>query len=778
MLPKRNRLYNQFILYIAILVSLSGCSVLRNTPEGSYLLDKNIIKLDRSKYKEDVGAIIKQKPNRKILGLFRFHLGVYYLADRGKQNKFKNWFKTTIGEKPVLLDSALAQKSIQQIGIYMQKNGFFNSNCKDSIVRNEKNNTAKIYYIIKSEEPYRYRNVYYEVADKNIYDEVMKDTASTLILKEDIYSSAILQKERIRISDNIRNSGYYLFNPQYITFSIDSSLKSNHVDVFIKISNPSINTRDSLANADDMLVHRKCIIEEIAIDMKYDPIVLKSRITADSVIVNNYIFRSDSDSVYLYKPIRILDQVFVEPNTLFSQEKADITYKLLGDLNVFRFVSIKYRPLPGIDSLGRIKLKSEILLSPAPRQEYKIEAEGTNSGGNLGVASDLVYKNKNIFRGAESLVLKFKAGIEIQRAFGDTTYERRGLFNAYEIGSEVSLNFPRFLTPFNLTKNSEIRNPNTSFSTGFSVQSRPEYYRQLATLSFFYSWRQNKYIRHFIYPGEINYVNVTLDPLFEKQLNDLNDPTVLISYSDQLIADSRYSFIYSNQSINKTKNYSFLRINTEFAGNSIYLAKKISGEQNQQNEKSSLFGVVYAQYLRPDIDYRYYTNSKFNRTFVSRIYTGIGLPYGNSVALPFEKSYFAGGPNDLRAWRSRSVGPGSSKTNSNFERNGEFKISLNFEYRFDIFKNLKGAVFTDIGNVWLLRNNETRPEAVFKFNRFYNEFAIGSGIGARYDFNFFVIRIDAAAQIKDPAQDVGERWVFKVGAINDYIFNLGIGYPF
>jgi hypothetical protein len=235
MLPKRNRLYNQFILYIAILVSLSGCSVLRNTPEGSYLLDKNIIKLDRSKYKEDVGAIIKQKPNRKILGLFRFHLGVYYLADRGKQNKFKNWFKTTIGEKPVLLDSALAQKSIQQIGIYMQKNGFFNSNCKDSIVRNEKNNTAKIYYIIKSEEPYRYRNVYYEVADKNIYDEVMKDTASTLILKEDIYSSAILQKERIRISDNIRNSGYYLFNPQYITFSIDSIVKKYSFSIFLNI---------------------------------------------------------------------------------------------------------------------------------------------------------------------------------------------------------------------------------------------------------------------------------------------------------------------------------------------------------------------------------------------------------------------------------------------------------------------------------------------------------------------------------------------------------------
>ncbi len=759
----------KFYLLAFILTAIfgSGCGVLRNIPPNEYLLDKNIIKTDHPEYRENLTSIIKQKPNRRILYVFRFHLGIYFLANRGKETNFKKYLKTAVGEEPVLLDTSLTLKSRQQLEVFMQNNGYFNATVKDSIVRRK--TTCKVYYLIKSGTPYRFKNLIYSISDTSLANLVFKDSSQTLITTGKIFSNSTLQNERDRISSNLRNNGYYFFSPQYISFKIDSSLKSNMVNIYLTIANPQNIQRDSLVRTDSIQQHHKSTNKEVYIEMEYDPILYKTNTTQDTVKINRYYFISNNKKQFLYKPERLLEQIFIYPDSLFSQANLDLTYRRLADLSVFKFINMKFEPMGVKDSLNIIPLRCNILLSPSARQEYKLESEVTNSGGNVGISGNVTYKNKNIFRGAESFDFRIKGGLELQRNFSDTTYQslrQIPFFNAYELGPDVSLNFPRFLG-FDI-KNRELSNKNTSINAGYNIQNRPEYFRQLANLSLYWSARYGKYLRLYFYPAEVNFLKVKLDPAFEKQLIDLKDENILLGYQDQLIADGRTTLIYSTQDLNKSKHYSYFRVNLETAGNSI----------NALTNKSKIFNVNYAQYIRPDIDYRHYIVVRNSNVLVLRLASGLGYAYGNSKRLPFEKSFFAGGPNDIRAWRSRSIGPGSSQASDAFERFGEVKITSNIEYRFEIFRKLKGAFFTDAGNVWLLRKIEERPGGTFEFKSFADEIAVGGGLGLRFDFTFFIIRVDGAVQLKDPTKPPSESWVLRANKFNDIVLNFGIGYPF
>jgi len=758
---------------------LSSCNVFKTIPEGQHLLNKNIIKTDRSELNENVNSILKQKPNRKILGLFRFHLGVYNLATLGKETKFKKWVKTAIGEEPVLLDTGLTNKSREQIEILFQNNGYFNASVTDSIVYKRKK--AKVYYKIKSGEPYKIRNIQYNIADSNIQNIILNDQTTSLISSGKVFSNNLLQSELTRITNKLRNLGYYNFNSQYIYFDIDSSLRSNQVDLWMVITNPQVKANDSVGTI-DLGLHEKSYIKEVIVEVDFDPIQNVMVADKDTTYTSNLIFISKGKLQYTHSAKHLAEHVFIKKDSIFSQENFDLTYRRLSDLGIFRFVNIRTEILVKSESDSLNPLRCFILLSPQARQEFKAEVEGTNSGGNFGIAGNLVYKNKNIFKGAETLTMKIKGGLEIQQNFGDTTYEstrQLALFNAYEIGPELSLTFPRGLWPFNNKHQEKVDNPTTSISAGFNTQNRPEYYRQLVNLSYYYTIKTTLYNRFYFYPAEINYLNVKLDPAFLVQLQKLQDPTIILGYSNQFIADGRISYLFNNQDLNKRRKYFFFRVNLEFAGNSIYLSKRLGGERINRDSPSELFNVKFAQYLRPDFDFRFYKPlNQSNALAVFRLATGFGLAYGNSIKLPFEKSFYAGGPNDIRAWRTRNLGPGSNIKEDYFERFGDFKITSNLEYRFDIYRKFKGALFIDAGNIWLWKSYNSNDEGVFYLNKFVDQMAIGSGIGIRFDFTFFVLRLDGAIQVKDPTQPIGDRWVLKSKNFNDITYNFGIGYPF
>lgn len=765
-------------LLFTVLLS-SSCNVFKTIPEGQHLLDKNIIKTDRSEYNESVVAILKQKPNRKILGIFRFHLGVYNLATLGNETKFKKWVKDAIGEEPVLLDTNLTFKSREQIKILFQNNGYFNASVIDSTAYKRKK--ARVYYKIKSGEPYKIRDIKYEIKDPGIREAILNDPTPSLLVSGKNFSNTLLQNELNRVSMRLRNLGYFNFSAQYIYFNIDSSLNSNQVDLWMVVTNPQTRIKDSVQTVDREF-HQKSYIKELFVEVDYDPILTSSSVEKDTTYIENMVFISRGKLQYSQNAKHLVEHIFIKKDSLYSQENFDLTYRRLSDLGIFRFINIRSEIIDNNTTDSLVPLRCFILLSPQPRQEFKAEAEGTNNGGNFGIAGNLVYRNKNIFKGAETFTFKIKGGLEIQQNFGDTTYEstrQLALFNAYEIGPEFTLTFPRGLWPFNIKNPKKVSNPSTSISASFNTQNRPEYYRQLVNLSYFYTKKTTPFNRFYFYPAEINYLNVKLDPAFQLQLEELQDPTIILGYSNQFIADGRISYLFNNQDLGNRKKYFFFRANLEFAGNSIYLAKRIGGETIIDTLPSELFNVKFAQYFRPDFDLRFYKPVNFsNALAVFRIAMGFGLAYGNSIKLPFEKSFYAGGPNDIRAWRTRNLGPGSNTKEDYFERFGDLKITSNLEYRFDIYRKLKGATFIDAGNIWLWKSFNNSTIGVFNSNTFLDQIAIGAGLGIRFDFTFFILRLDGAIQVRDPKQSADERWVLSSKKLGDITYNFGIGYPF
>lgn len=767
---------------VLMVLGATGCSINRSIPENAHLLSKNTIKCDRPELNERLTPILKQKPNRKLLGIFRFHLGVYQLASGGKETKFKKWLKEAVGEPPVLFDNRLKESSSEQLLLFMQNNGYFEARVSDTVIFHPKR--ARVEYRVLSGTPYRVRNILYRAANPDIAAKLEEDTPKRLIKSGEVFSNATLQKERDRISGLLKNTGYYQFSPVYITFRIDSSLRSDQLDVQLDISD---NTPDKLDSADISgasisSFHKQSFFKEILLELDFDPLSLQDSVVKDTVEYEGILFTKRGRVRDDYLPSHLYHHVFVRPGSIYAQDDVQLTYRRLSDLGIFRFINIRVEPTGETDSSGKVALRCAILLSPQARQTYQVETEGTNNGGNFGVAGNLIYKNKNLFRGAESLNVRIKGGLEIQQNFSDTTYEstrQLGFFNAYEIGPEISILFPRALWPFHMRNPRKINNPTTTVSAGFNTQNRPEYFRQLANLSYYYSIKTTKYNRFYFYPAEINYLNVELDPAFEKQLSELRDPSIRLGYSDQFIANGRISYLFNNQELNTRLNYCYFRINLEFAGNSIYAFSRLRGEQPDGDNPVRLFNVPFAHYFRPDFDLRlYHPMLNSNSLMVFRIASGLGFAYGNNKQLPFEKSFFSGGPNEMRAWRTRQLGPGSSTKDDYFERFGEMKITANTEFRFDIVRKFKGAFFADAGNIWLIRNTTGRQDGLFRWDSFLEQIALGAGAGIRFDLTFFIIRMDGAIRVIDPGKPLGNRWTIGNNKLSDITFNFGIGYPF
>ena len=781
-MSKANNRYHRLLLFLLpMLIGSSACNITRSIPEHEYLLNKNIIKTDKPEYNEQLLAIIKQKPNKKILGVFRFHLGLYNFASKRKETKFNKWLKTAVGEQPVVLDTALTHKSSQQLEIFMQNNGYFNAIVSDTTIFRKKK--AKVIYRITSGLPYYYRNIFYTISDEKIRRIVLSDTLTSKLKKGSRFSNSDIQKERERITSLIKNKGYFNFNSLYISFQADTGIGNRQVDLWTTITNPRPAETDSTLRKDSSLYrHQQNYFQEINVEMDYDPINVVQGEEKDTIIVGGIRFIGKKFVLSQYKTHHFLNHIYTRKDSIYSLDDIDLTYRRLSDLGIFRFVNIRMESKSTPDSTGKVPLKCNILLSPQEKQEIKVEFEGTNNGGNFGVAGNLVYRNKNFLKGAETFTFKMKGGLELQQNFGDTTYEstrKLAIFNAYEIGPELTLSIPRALWPFNTGKLKRISNPVTSITTGFNTQNRPEYFRQLFNLSYYYTRKLTKYNRIFFYPAEINYLNVQLDPAFKEQLTKLNDVNLILGYTDQLISNGRFSYVFNNQDLSIRKKYVFFRVNLEMAGNTVYLGNVLSGTTPKASDPSSLFGVKFAQYMRPDLDIRYYAPVIFSSSLLAlRFSTGIGYAYGNSQQLPFEKSFFAGGPNDIRGWRTRQLGPGANTKEDFFERFGDYKITANAEYRFDIFRKLKGAFFVDAGNIWLIRASESREAGLFKVNSFLDQIAIAGGLGVRFDFTFFIIRLDGGLRMKNPARPVGDRWVLDENKIRDITFNFGIGYPF
>ncbi|NTW31808.1 MAG: BamA/TamA family outer membrane protein [Bacteroidetes bacterium] len=779
---------NSFIIAI-VCTFLFSCNATRTLTEGKFLVNRNNIFIDNKNInKDDINSYIKQKPNRKILGFVRFHLGIYNYAKLGKsESKFDSLLINTIGEPPVILDTLLTNKTINQIKIYLNSKGYFNSKVVSKIIYKKKK--ANIKYYIEVSEPYKIRLFNYIIDDSDIKSIVFSDTANTLIKTGDNFDADIMQNERERITNNLKNEGYYYFAKEFISFNVDSSLNSHRLDVSLQIRDNLIKDKDH----PDSLVksfHKRYIIKNINI---YPD---NSSIEMDNVNRKNYPFfayqrnKSEKPAAYNFwykdslkiNPKIITQSIFFKQNDYFKIKDVEQTNNSLMELKLFKFINIQFNESP-FDSatVNQNYLDCKIQLTRVPVQSFSVETEATNSAGNLGMAGNILYQSKNLFKGAEIFSLNLRGAMEVQKVLGAKSSQQLFPFNTWETGTEIKLKIPKFLMPIKQERFPKYFKPKTTISAGINFQKRPDYTRYILNVSYGYEWKESKEKKHTIYFADINSVKISPSPQFENTINSINDPKIKNSYQDHLtVSFLNYSFVFNNQNVNKNTDFTLLRCNFETSGNILRGINNLFKSKKNTDGSYSVLNIRYAEYVRGSIDLTHdYVLNKFSKLVVRGLMGG-GLAFWNSNVLPFEKSFFAGGANSIRAWRIYSLGPGSSNNSLNtlLDKTGDIDIEGNVEYRFPIYSFFKGALFVDAGNIWLNKKNEQMQNAEFKFDRFYKEFAIGAGFGARLDFSFFILRFDAAIPLRDPSMLPDNRWVLPHTTFSKINFNLGIGYPF
>jgi len=827
---------NKRLIIFAIsfaLLFIYACNPTKKLKENERLLIKTrIIDKDTKLDQSEIESYIKQKPNKKIFGMLRFHLWLFNLANetkvkqkrialnnkqdkknakrikKGKKEKKYNrqlmgeWL-LSIGEAPVIYDSTLAKKTSKQIHLFLGNKGFYENTVQDTVIY-KKGKRAKVYYTISASTPYTINNIYYKSADETAKYYLFSDTAKTLLKKGDRYDVDVLQKERNRITNQLNNLGFFLFSKDYIYYEIDSSVGNRKVNITLGIKKYA----QKFSDQSDSIVetnHTRFYISNIYIQPDFVSKKVQDSLRnyglMDTINIDNY------NIIYSkklkFKNRVLLNAIFFHKGDLYQLKNSEDTYKRLAELKEFKTINISYTR-KSYDSLD-----CKIQLSTVAKQSFTIETEGTNTSGNLGISGSFTYQNRNLFKGAELLEFKIRGGIQAQPTFNGNSATQIGnlsnatqTFNTIEFGPEFNIYIPRFLLPFKV-KPSKNSNPKTIFTSALTYQSRPDYTRTITNLSFAYTWKETSKKRHTITPLMANYVKVDLQPYFLDYLtNNIKNLYIINSFSNHVSTSTRYTFNYNEQTNNKTENFAYFKLNFESSGNILRGAYNLINDikpntfKKDQYGRYELLGIVYSQYLRMDADFRYYLNKNEINKIVFRIAGGFGRALENFPALPFERSFFSGGANGIRAWQARTLGPGSYSDDGNFsfDQFGDMQLEANVEYRFKLLKKLNGALFVDIGNTWLRKAESSRPGGNFELNRFYKEIAIGSGTGIRADFSFFIIRFDIGTKVYDPQFDENKRWVlgkmFDTEWKNNYkqehnnnkytfnTFNIGIGYPF
>jgi hypothetical protein len=702
------------------------------------------------------------------------------------------WRETIMdaGEAPVVLDSFQTKVSREQIQKYLYTKGYFNSRCTDSVVKVDykkflffkyKKKRAYVHYRITKSTPYVIHDIKYKIPDEQLSYYIFQDTIHSLIKRGARYDADVLQKERERIVANQKNNGYFEFAQDYIYFLIDTNLNNHALIVTMGIKNFAYK---DLENGDTILTrpHTRYFINKIYIITDYK-LANKTGYT-DSIPYNGVTFLNNGGRRLRFKKKDLANKVMFHEGEIFVNSEAEETYSKLADLRVFKNVNLLFLKAPGTSD----RLNCFIQLMPIMKQNFTVETEATNTVGNLGIAGSFVYQNRNLFRGAELLELKLRGGLTAQTNFvkeeGDVQNDFFAAFNTFQFGPELNLYVPKQLFPFSVFKFNKNAAPKTVFTSSFNYQKRPEFSRSLSNVSYGFQYKSGEFIRQSIVPFEFNVIKVgNLSTGFNNELNNSNNLFLKNTFIDHITTVSRYSFSYNNQTprnANSRRYLTYLKLDVESSGNILRGLYNLTNQPKDTAGRYHILDVPFSQFLRFAYDYRLYKNIRKLGRLVFRATGGVGKPLHNRRVLPYEKSFFGGGPNSIRAWKARTVGPGSynSENDGNFDQIGDAQLEFNFEYRFNIYKFLNGAWFVDAGNIWLRKPDPNKPGADFKLDRFYKEFATGSGFGLRADFSFFIIRLDAAFKLYDPKYAEGNRWTFDKKPIKGTVVNFGIGYPF
>ena len=768
--------YCKYLLISGLASAVVSCSNTRFLKENQMLYTGAEVKIESDtiskKEKKDLQAALEAnltpKPNSTFLGM-RPKLYFYNIAKEPKKDKgFNYWLKYKMGEKPVLLGDVDREFNKDIIENYSENKGYFNARATyDTVSKNKK---AKVIYTLKPGARYLVDGVKFQKDSTLINQEIQNVAGKTLLKNGRPFDLDVIKAERERIDNNLKERGFYYFHPDNIIVQADSTVNKNHkveLNVKLKDNTPPLATQQF--SIDKVIVFPNYNIQDVK-EGKYS-------IPMNKDSLGKYAF----DDIYVidpqhkFKP-KIFDRaLYFKKGDLYNRSNHNLTLNRLISLGVFKFVKNEFVTS---DSLNH-KFDAYYLLTPRQIQSLRLEALGrTNSASYAGSELNLNWTHRNFFRGAE----QFKASI-----YGAFDFQMGGAQDANNIfraGTNVQLSIPRIVAPFRFHSSSEFV-PRTNITLGYEFQNRTKYYTlNNFTASFGYLWKENARKEH-----ELKVIDITLvspeKVTAEYEANSANNPAMRRIVERQLIFGPTYSYTYTNTMLPK-KNTFYYKGTLDLAGN---ISGLVSGANVKEDKQKKIFGIPFSQYAKIENDFRFYHKFTEKSSLATRLIAGIAYPYGNSEFVPFSKQFFSGGSNSIRAFRARTLGPGSFDprtitAGTYFDQSGDIKLELNAEYRANLYKFINAAVFVDAGNIWLLNTDKDRPGAKFSKD-FLDEVAVGAGVGLRLDFSILVLRLDLAMPFRVPYYEKGNRWTFDKINFGDpswrkdnLVLNIAIGYPF
>lgn len=745
-------------LIFAVLITffLEGCSSDKFVPNNEYLLEKVRLKSDVKTLDTSLlEQYIRQKGNSKWFSLFKVPLKTYSLSGKDT-TKWINRTLKKIGEKPVLYDSLQAKLSIKDLIKAMQNMGYINA--KVTFNKHIRGKKLTAIYNLSPGEPYMINNFSYDIQD-SIIAKILSSHLNKSFYKNNQmpFTVSSLDAERKRLTQILNDSGFYHFHKEFIYYTADSISKTKLINITLHLM------------------------------PYYDNNYKKTSIHPRYIINNINIIPADSNGINLRKGV-LADNIMFEKGKYFSASDLQKTYNNFARLGSIRYTNINFKESPHIDSLvigkkflyktSNIRyLDADIQILNNKPNTISLQPEGTNTAGDLGAAATLSYQNRNLFKGSEKLEIELRGAFEAIKGlegYSDKNYE--------DYSIKGSMLFPRLLAPFTSKSFRRKSSATTEFIISWDFQNRPEFHRRVFSSGLKYNWSTiTKQLSYNLDVFKLSYVYMPwISKTFKQDyLYNISNRNAILKYNyrDLFIMSSGIDINY------KTLIHS-LKARIETAGNLLDAVSGIFNFQRNNDGQKKFIKIAYAQYVKFDLDYTYLYLFDKNNSLALHADLGIAYPYSNSKILPFEKRYFAGGANSVRGWSVRELGPGNFKKSDGridfINQTGDIKLDLNAEYRTHLLWKLDGAAFIDAGNIWTIRNYKEQNGGQFEINKFYKQIAVSYGLGIRFNFNFFILRLDAGMKAINPAYNtLSEHYALWHPILKrDLTFHFAVGLPF
>ncbi len=752
-------------------VFLGSCSTTRLINEGDYLYTGSKVEVETTgeekpgAVKNQLEKVADQERNKRLFGLLPVKLWMYNLAgDSVPTDGLRHWLKFKVGEPPVLFKNYTIEATREEMMDVLNNHGYYQYEIEtDRIAEGKK---MRLKYQVELGKLYHFGNLDYPPAADTLRELIREMKAETVIKKGEQYRLLTLKQERQRIDRELKEQGFFYFLPEYLYFLLDTTVTTHEMDVTLAVKHEMPDEAAEIFKINNIYIYHDSTLS--GHPAQPDTVVTGGishisygRLSLERELVNRFVF------IERGKPYRISDY----------RE----TVRRLTRLGVFRYVQVRYKEPPGTP---RNLLDAHIELVEEKPRSLRAEVRAVSKSNDFaGPGIDLSYLDRNVKNTATSFQLMINGAFETQVAA-----RGKGL-NNFEVGANAELDLPRFVAPdFIVSRVIDRRfDPRTRISTGFSHFNRGGLFTvNTFSLSMDYNWQESTTRTHDLKILSLDYQRL-------RNISELPEVTSFVerNYPQAFIPSFRYSYTLNNLLYNKRFNQ-YLNVAFEPAGSLFGLGDMLISEvTGNDNLTSEIFGIPFAQYARILNDARLYWNVSETHKLVGRFYLGLGVPYGNSEVLPYKKQFYSGGTTSLRAFPSRSVGPGSYYDTTTVTeglrlgQTGDIKLEMNLEYRIELWKYLKGALFVDAGNIWLYNENDNFPGGALNLAEAPGQLAMGGGIGLRLDVSFFVLRLDVAIPFRKPYLPENERWVLDdinpgSGAWRqeNVVFNLAIGYPF